>query len=386
MTLNKRPSFVNFPIPFDHPYTIPTLACALTASAVLYYSLQASHTNDLIEALRQRVIYKRRHLKRNEDKFATLKIEKQFVNPFEEWKQESSSLWETLLYYMGMEYSKMPSESELDKLLPFIKKPQIQSSDLSVTWLGQSTCLFTLDGITVLTDPLFNDHIQYTLFNQVKRLRPAPITVDDVKEKVDIVLVTNNHLDHLDEDTVKRLGDAVTWYIPLGLRDWFTSKGVENVIELDWWQEIHHKERPDILIACVPAMHSSCSRTSFNRRNHSLWCSFVIKSKSDKLFFCGDTGYVPELFQAIRDLYSPFTVAALPLVESQKQSLFMSPEEAVKAHVDLGSPKISIGIHWGTFQEKNAFLSPVKRLAQVWKDTETSRFITLSQGETLFID
>jgi N-acyl-phosphatidylethanolamine-hydrolysing phospholipase D len=93
---------------------------------------------------------------------------------------------------------------------------------------------------------------------------------------------------------------------------------------------------------------------------------------------------VPELFKAIRDLYSPFTIAALPLVESPKRSLYMSPEEAVKAHVDLGSPKISIGIHWGTFQ--NAASSPVKTLAQVWKDTDTSRFVTLSQGETLFID
>jgi N-acyl-phosphatidylethanolamine-hydrolysing phospholipase D len=110
MTVNKRPSFVNFPIPFDHPYTIPTLACALTASAVLYYSLQASHTNDLIEALRQQVIYKRRHLKRNEDKFATLKIEKQFVNPFDEWKQAPSSLWESLLYYLGFN-NEIPLES-----------------------------------------------------------------------------------------------------------------------------------------------------------------------------------------------------------------------------------------------------------------------------------
>jgi N-acyl-phosphatidylethanolamine-hydrolysing phospholipase D len=101
---------------------------------------------------------------------------------------------------------------------------------------------------------MFDDQIQYNVFNRVKRLRPAPIAVEDVKDKVDIVLVTNNHLDHLDENTVKSLGDSVTWYIPLGLRDWFVSKGVENVIELDWWQEIHHKERPDILIACVPAM------------------------------------------------------------------------------------------------------------------------------------
>lgn len=58
----------------------------------------------------------------------------------------------------------------------------------------------------------------------------------------------------IDEDTVNRLGNKVTWYIPLGLREWFIKRGIDNVIELDWWQEIHHKDRPDILVACVPSM------------------------------------------------------------------------------------------------------------------------------------
>lgn len=102
MPVNKRPSFVNFPIPFDHPYTIPTLVATVGASALLYYSLQASHRADLKEAIRQQVIRKRKHLKRKEDKFASLKIEKQFVNPFQEWKEPTLSWIDAMFYWLGV--------------------------------------------------------------------------------------------------------------------------------------------------------------------------------------------------------------------------------------------------------------------------------------------
>jgi N-acyl-phosphatidylethanolamine-hydrolysing phospholipase D len=102
MPVNKRPSFVNFPIPFDHPYTIPTLVATVGASALLYYSLQASHRADLKEAIRQQVVHKRKHLKRKEDKFASLKIEKQFVNPFKEWKEPTLSWIDSVFYWFGI--------------------------------------------------------------------------------------------------------------------------------------------------------------------------------------------------------------------------------------------------------------------------------------------
>lgn len=108
---NKRPSFVNFPIPFDHPYTIPTLVATVGASALLYYSLQASHKADLKEAIRQQVVQKRRHLKRKEDKFASLKIERQFVNPFQEWKQ-TNSVMESIWFWLGFYNNHQVPKSE----------------------------------------------------------------------------------------------------------------------------------------------------------------------------------------------------------------------------------------------------------------------------------
>ncbi|CEG67211.1 hypothetical protein RMATCC62417_03674 [Rhizopus microsporus] len=371
--MNKRPSFVNFPIPFDHPYTIPTLLATVSASALLYYSLQASHKRDLKEAIRQQVIYKRRHLKRKEDKFASLKIEKQYVNPFKEWNA-NVPLWEYILYWLGIgrhDYSAKDLE-RLHVIKPNLDK--LVEKNVSFIWLG-------LDGLIILTDPVM-DH--------KKRAKPCPCQIEDLMGVVDIVLVSHNHFDHLDENVVKGLGNKVTWYIPLGLREWFVKRGVDNVIELDWWQEIHHKDRPDILIACVPAMHSSCS---FWDKDESLWCSFVVKSKQHKIFFCGDTGYVPELFQSIRDLYAPFTIAALPIGAYEPPSIFkplhMNPTEAIQAHHDLGSPCISIGIHWGTFHLSNEnYLSPPELLARLWaaQNTNGSQFITTSLGQLIDIE
>ncbi|KAG1132823.1 hypothetical protein G6F42_002008 [Rhizopus arrhizus] len=147
-------------------------------------------------------------------------------------------------------------------------KPDFNHNNTSLTWLGQSTCLITVDGLKILTDPVFE---------HAKRLRPPPCSLRDIGE-IDIILVSHQHFDHLDEKVVEQIGDSATWYIPLGLREWFIKKGIENVIELDWWQEMHHKGHSGIVIASVPAMHTS-------HKEESLWCSFVIKSQSERIFF-----------------------------------------------------------------------------------------------------
>ncbi|KAI9255534.1 beta-lactamase superfamily domain-containing protein [Sporodiniella umbellata] len=349
--MTKRPSFVNFPIPFDHPYTIPTLIVSVSASALLYYSLNAAHKQDLKEAIRQQAMYKRRHLLRKQDKLASLKIDDQFVNPFKEWNP-SVSIWNTLLFLFG---KKSYSTKDL-KSLPVVKPDldTLKEKKASVTWLG-------LDGLIILTDPVIHHK---------KRLRPCPFEIDDLRGKVDIVLVSQHRFDHLDEEVVTVLGNSVTWYIPLGLRSWFVKKGVDNVVELDWWQEIHHKVRHDIHIACVPAMHESGS--------------YFNKDKS----LCGATGYVSELFQSIHDLYGPFSIATLPIGSYEPHSLFhslhMNPMEAVYAHRDLGCPSLSIGIHWGTFSQSDEnYRSPRQLLTELWTPTADSRFITTSLGETV---
>ncbi|KAI9314806.1 beta-lactamase superfamily domain-containing protein [Dichotomocladium elegans] len=378
---NRRFSLANFPIPFDHPYTVPSLIAAVTASSLVYYYLQSSHTADLIEAVRVRDVSKRRHLKRAEQRYASLKVERRFVNPFGEWREVQ--WWETALFWLcRWKGNGIPRSEDLTHI-----NTRNQLCSCYFEYLrSQSTCLIRMENLTILTDPVFsrcsvNDHFG------PKRLRPIPCTIEEIQPYLDIVLVTHDHFDHLDERVVRTLGDGVTWYVPLGLRKWFVKRGVENVVELDWWQEVHHDGHHDTSIACVPAMHWSGHRTLFNK-NESL---------------CGDTGYSPELFQAIGERYAPFTLAALPIgsfkPEFLMQHLHMGPSDAVKVHHDLKFPRLSVGIHWGTFMMSDEYyLEPVEQLKSVWKrmlvrraddgepEVADTRFITTSIGETICLD
>ncbi|KAL9551191.1 hypothetical protein MBANPS3_004393 [Mucor bainieri] len=351
-----------------------TATAAATAIAYYcYHKSSAQHHHDL-EISRQKGISKRKSLKRPEEKYASLRIDKRFVNPFDEWTE--IPFYKTVLFWMGRwKGNGIPKcEQELDKTLPVMKPDldQIRNPGKSVTftWFGQSTCLMTIDGLTILSDPVFSKCSINDYFGP-KRLRPIPCPLEDFIDNVDMVVVSHDHFDHLDEAAVKKLGNSVVWYIPLGLKNWFVKRGVTNVIELDWWQEVYHKNT-DIMIACVPAMHWSGSRTPFEK-NNTLWCSYVIKaSDDDKIFFCGDTGYSPELFKAIGNLYAPFTLAAIPIGSFMPtqlmQHLHMGPEDAIKAHFDLGCPRVSVGIHWGTFMMSDEhYLAPRQVLDTVWE-------------------
>ncbi|ORX62580.1 Metallo-hydrolase/oxidoreductase [Hesseltinella vesiculosa] len=336
MQHNKRPSLSSFPIPFDHPLTIPTLAITVAASAILYHYLQWTHTTELIEAVRKREIKKRRVLKRPEDRYASLKVERYFVNPFDEWQNPSliETTWFWLRRWKG---NGLPRSHEVIDL---------ERNE------RQSTCLISLHGLAILT---VNDYVG------PKRLRPVPSPLKEFKDKLDIVLISHDHFDHLDENVVYELGNSVTWYIPLGLRDWFLKRKVENFVEMDWWQEIRHSTRPDIMIACVPAMHWSGSRTPFEK-NGTL---------------CGDTGYSQDLYQAIGDLYAPFTLAAIPIGSFKPKSLMqcvhISPEEAIQVHEDLKMPRLSVGVHWGTFMmSEEHYMEAPRSLARLWEQRHPS--------------
>ncbi|CAO3599177.1 unnamed protein product [Absidia cylindrospora] len=410
--LSKRPLvFFNIVVPpLNHPLTIPTLIATVSASALLYYYIKLSQAAHLAETTRKMNIKKRKQLLRPEDRFASLKVNTRFVNPFEEW--HDVPFLETALFWLrrwkgnGLPKSQLELEQSLPVQTPALKTifakhtnknrmdyklidhdrnwldnntssltptnvhQAAKDGPVTFTWFGQSTCLITIEGLAILTDPVFsrcsiNDYLG------PKRLRPIPCPLEKFEKDLDIVLVSHDHFDHLDEKVVYQLGNSVTWYVPLGLRHWFLKRKVTNVVELDWWQEIQHHSRPDIIIACVPAMHWSGSRTPFEK-NGTLWCSYVVKGQDDAIFFCGDTGYLPDLFKAIGDLYAPFTLAAIPIgsfkPEPMMQHVHMGPEDAIRVHEDLKMPRLSVGIHWGTFMMSDEhYLEPPRALAELWQ-------------------
>jgi N-acyl-phosphatidylethanolamine-hydrolysing phospholipase D len=217
----------------------------------------------------------------------------------------------------------------------------------AITWIGHATLLVQLDGLGVLTDPQWSDRAGPTSWLGPRRLAPPGLAFESLP-RIDVVVISHDHFDHLDLPTVRRLAAThdPLFLVPLGMRAWFRDNGMSHVEELDWWQE--HEYR-GVRFVCVPAQHFS--QRSFWDGNRRLWASWVIVGRDRRLYFGGDTGYFAGFREAGRRL-GPFDVAALAigayLPAEIMQAVHTTPEEAVQAFVDLDG-RVMLGMHWGTF-------------------------------------
>jgi len=227
---------------------------------------------------------------------------------------------------------------------------------LRVTPVGHATFLIQMDGLNILTDPIWSDRCSPIPWMGPKRhVRPA-IRFEDLPP-VDVVLVSHNHYDHLDLPTLERLAERETprAVVPLGNLHLVQDAGIPDVDELDWWQSVRVSD--DVTITLVPAQHFSM-RTLWDH-NQALWGGFVISGSSGHVFYSGDTGYGPH-FQEIARRFSPIRAALLPIAPFRPQKakdgtprhrsiVHMGPAEAVEAHLDLGAP-FTIAAHFRVFR------------------------------------
>lgn len=234
--------------------------------------------------------------------------------------------------------------------------------EATVTWVGHSTVLVQLDGVTFLTDPTwasrtgpFNGRIG------VGRYTPPGIALEDLP-RIDFVLVSHDHYDHLDEATVRRLARAFDplFVVPLGIKSWLGDRGITNAVELKWGESTAFK---GLDITCTPAQHGS-GRTLADQ-GRRLWASWVVRG-SKRFYFAGDTGYYTH-FKDIGDTLGPFDLAALPIGSYTPRAIarhvHISPEEALQAALDLRATRM-IGIHWGTFGlARERYDEPPERIA-----------------------
>ena len=118
--------------------------------------------------------------------------------------------------------------------------------------------LIQMDRVTILTDPIFSERCSASQYIGVKRYRSAACQVDELPE-INAVLISHNHYDHLDLNSVralnKRFGKSLRWYVPLGLKSWMRGVSCDNVVELDWWDEDVIPGVPDVKVAFVPSHH-----------------------------------------------------------------------------------------------------------------------------------
>lgn len=226
-----------------------------------------------------------------------------------------------------------------------------QDSDDSLAFVNHSTFLIQLDGKNILTDPIWSDRCSPFQWAGPKRLRPPGMAFEDLP-KIDIVLLSHNHYDHLDIHTVRRLKKMFNplFITSLGVGNFLTRKGISNVTEIDWWESI---STHNLNIMATPANHFS-GRGIFDR-DTTLWSGFTIDNSQKKVYFTGDSGY-SSIFKEIGQKIKDVDVALIP-IGAYEPRWFMSPihvapDEAVQIHLDI-MPRQSYAMHFGTFPLAN---------------------------------
>ena len=253
-------------------------------------------------------------------------------------------------------------------------------SGLRVTWLGHSTVLIEIDGVRVLTDPVWGPRASPLRLAGPRRFQPVPVALNAMPP-VDVVIVSHDHYDHLDYPTIRALAKSdVPFVTSLGVGAHLEAWGVppERITELDWW-ESHELAHAGVRISAAPSQHFS-GRTP-KARNTTLWSSFVVRSQRQCVFFSGDTGLTTE-YEQIRSRLGPFDLVMLEVGawDPAWGDMHLGPRNALKAAALLGDGAF-LPVHWGTFSlAMHAWDQPAEGLLELSGESH-ARLIMPRLGE-----
>jgi L-ascorbate metabolism protein UlaG (beta-lactamase superfamily) len=234
------------------------------------------------------------------------------------------------------------------------------AGQIAVSWFGHSTALLEIDGYRVLTDPVWSERCSPSDIVGPGRMHPPPVPLDALPA-LDAIVISHDHYDHLDIDTILALAHSqwAPFVVPLGvgahLRDWGIPD--ERIIELDWNE---HAQVDELTLICTPARHFS---GRFLNRNGTLWASWAIIGPAHRAYFGGDTGYTKS-FAEIGAEHGPFDITLMPVGAYNRTwpDIHMNPEEAVQAHLDVNG-RLLVPIHWCTFRlAPHPWAEPIERL------------------------
>lgn len=241
--------------------------------------------------------------------------------------------------------------------------PSLAAGDLAVTWYGHSSAVIEIDGYRVLADPVWSDRCSPSRTLGPRRLHPVPAPLEAMPA-IDAVIISHDHYDHLDIDTVKQLArtQRAKFFVPLGigahLRSWHIP--ADRIVELDWNESAR---LGDLTLVCTPARHFS---GRFLTRNTTLWSSWALIGPSHRAFFGGDTGY-SKSFADIGAEHGPFDLSLMPVGAYHPgwPDTHMNPEDAVRAHRDVTDAGLLVPIHWATFRlAPHPWSEPAERLVK----------------------
>ncbi len=236
----------------------------------------------------------------------------------------------------------------LPSVNPLAGWAQVPDSGLRVTWLGHSTVLIEIDGLRVLTDPVWGPRASPSRFAGPRRFQPVPIALREMPP-LDLVLVSHDHYDHLDFPTIRELRKQdVPFVTSLGVGAHLEAWGVspERIVELDWW-ETHRLPGTELTVTAAPSQHFS--GRGLRDRNATLWSSLAIRSPRHHVFFSGDTGLTSE-YETIRARLGRFDLVMLEVGAFHPAwgDVHLGPENALRALALLGGG-VFLPVHWGTF-------------------------------------
>ncbi|HUP44004.1 MAG TPA: MBL fold metallo-hydrolase, partial [Thermoanaerobaculia bacterium] len=257
--------------------------------------------------------------------------------------------------------------------------PRVDGGGLRVTFVNHATTLIQMDGVNILTDPIWSERCSPVSWAGPKRHRPPGIRFEDLPE-IDAILISHNHYDHLDLPTLRRFQPRPPIISHLGNGGLLAKNGIGGARELDWWQETAISDR--VRITAVPAQHFSARALS--DRDANLWGGFVISGPSGNVYFAGDTGWGKH-FDEIGQRFGPIRLALLP-IGAYLPRWFMKPAhihpaEAVDAHHALRA-STSVAIHFGTFRlGDDGEMQPVEDLRRAIAGKGNPRFWILGFGE-----
>jgi L-ascorbate metabolism protein UlaG (beta-lactamase superfamily) len=308
------------------------------------------------------------------------------------WRPDAPSFWRW--QWERLRANLPPDEPQrIERVAPDMALLRANRRDVTATWIGHATVLWQINGLSILTDPHFGPRASPVDFAGPGRLVPLPVTLAELP-RIDVVLLSHNHYDHLDRGTVLALnaqpGGPPLFLVPLGVDLWMRDQGITNVQRMDWWD---HRALPgpggDLVVHFVPVQHWS-SRSPWDR-HATLWGGFVVEAtvgaQRHRLLFVADTGYSPD-FKVLGERFDGFDVSLIP-VGCYEPRWFMSnthgnEDEAVRIHLDVKS-RLSIGIHWGTFRLcDDPIQAPLDELpnARARYGVPDDEFVLFKLGET----
>lgn len=251
-----------------------------------------------------------------------------------------------------------------------LQDPKQESRKPLITWIGHASFLIQLEGLNIITDPIFGN--ASWLF---PRHLPPGISINQLPP-IDVVLISHNHRDHMDEASLlmlKKKNQHTQFLVPYGDKYWFDRRKFKGVIEHEWWQitkKTNNKEN-EVRFTFLPAAHWS-QRGLFDK-NRSLWGSWLIESNNYTIYFAGDTAYEGH-FSAIGNAFSTIDIGLIPVGPCEPRSWMkhahIGAEEAGQAFLDIGAQHF-IPMHWGTFPFGTDHLTePIDRLHLWWQEKQ----------------